>query len=67
MKKLQFIIYKIVNVANGKYYIGKHKTFELDDGYLGSGIAISGALRKYGKEAVQIPAFFAPTGTPSKS
>jgi len=50
MKKLQFIIYKIVNVANGKYYIGKHKTFELDDGYLGSGIAISGALRKYGKD-----------------
>lgn len=43
-------IYKITNLANGKMYIGKHKTSNLADGYMGSGTVINQALKKYGKE-----------------
>lgn len=45
-----FGIYKITNLLDGKMYIGKHKTIDLDDGYMGSGIHVSRALQKYGKE-----------------
>ena len=42
-------IYKITNMLNGMMYIGKHKTSNIDDGYMGSGIIISRAVRKHGK------------------
>jgi hypothetical protein len=45
---MYFTIYKITNVKTSKIYIGKHQTLDLDDGYLGSGIAISNAIRKHG-------------------
>lgn len=48
MENAYFTIYKTVNVANGKYYIGKHKTVALDDSYLGSGVALTSAIKKYG-------------------
>ena len=42
------VIYKTTNLINGKYYIGKDsKNYP---GYLGSGIAIKEAIKKYGKE-----------------
>lgn len=43
-------IYKVTNLVNGKWYIGKHSSRNLDDGYLGSGIAIRKAVEKFGKE-----------------
>lgn len=45
---MHFIIYKITNLVNGKVYIGKHRTSNLNDGYLGSGKLISLAVSKYG-------------------
>lgn len=49
MKRYIFV-YKITNTINGKFYIGKHSTLKIDDGYFGSGVLIKKAVNKYGKE-----------------
>lgn len=42
-----YTIYKITNKINGKYYIGKHQTTNIDDGYMGSGKILNQAIKKY--------------------
>ncbi len=45
------LIYKTTNIKNGKFYIGKHTVLEKYDYlYLGSGLALSYAIKKYGRQ-----------------
>lgn len=47
---MYYTIYKTINLLNGKYYIGKHQTKNVNDSYYGSGVALEKAIKKYGKE-----------------
>ena len=49
-KCMKYTIYQITNKLNGKIYIGKHQTKNINDGYFGSGVALKEAVKKYGKE-----------------
>lgn len=45
---MHYTIYKITNLINGKIYIGKHQTEDLNDGYMGSGKRLALAIEKHG-------------------
>jgi hypothetical protein len=47
---MYYTIYRITNKLNGRIYIGKHQTTDLDDNYMGSGKVLRRALCRYGKE-----------------
>jgi len=47
---MKYTIYQITNKLNGKVYIGKHQTENVDDNYFGSGVALRNAIKKHGKE-----------------
>lgn len=46
-----YFVYKTTNLVNNHIYIGVHETFNVDDGYLGSGKLLKQAIEKYGKES----------------
>jgi hypothetical protein len=48
-----YIIYKTTNTITNKFYIGKHQTNDLNDGYLGSGKLLRRAIQKYGRQNFQ--------------
>lgn len=48
---MYYTIYKITNTINGKLYIGKHQTVNLDDEYMGSGKYLKHAIKKYGVDS----------------
>lgn len=48
MENHVFVVYKVTNLQNQKFYIGVHKTKDPHDRYMGSGVAIKNAIAKYG-------------------
>lgn len=50
---MNYIAYMTVNLVNDKIYVGVHACKKIDDGYLGSGIEIVRAVKKYGRENFQ--------------
>lgn len=47
---MYYTIYKTTNKINGKFYIGKHQTENINDNYFGSGKALKEAIKIYGKD-----------------
>lgn len=47
-------LYKTTNTKTGQYYLGRHSTNNLNDGYLGSGYRLQRAIKKYGKENFKV-------------
>ena len=43
-------VYMTTNNINGMKYIGMHKSDDMNDNYLGSGVALHKAIKQYGKE-----------------
>ncbi len=50
MKRI-FFIYRTVNKVNNKKYYGKHSTYDMDDGYIGSGTILCRSIKKYSKDS----------------
>ena len=47
---MRYILYRTTCIVNNKFYIGKHQTEDINDGYLGSGLRLRLAIKKYGAE-----------------
>lgn len=47
--KIYHTVYKTTNLINGKIYIGIHSSSDQYDSYLGSGLILKHAIKKYGK------------------
>ncbi len=48
--KVYHYVYRIENLLDGKIYVGKHSTEDLEDGYMGSGTLLIRAIKKHGIE-----------------
>ena len=49
--KKYYFMYITTHIESGKYYIGRHETYDINDGYLGSGNLLKRAVKKYGKNS----------------
>lgn len=47
---MYYIIYKTTNVLTGEFYIGKHCTENLNDGYIGTGMTILKKIKQFGRQ-----------------
>ena len=47
---MHYLVYRTTCSVNGKVYVGVHVTNDIEDGYLGSGLAISRAIKKHGRD-----------------
>ena len=47
---IYFTVYKTTNKIPGQYYIGAHRTENPNDEYLGSGLYLTRAIKKYGRD-----------------
>ena len=47
-------IYLVTNKVSGKIYVGQHKAEKFESWYLGSGIHITNALKKYGRDKFSV-------------
>jgi hypothetical protein len=48
--KKYYIIYKVTNTKSNRFYIGQHRTDNIEDGYMGSGLYIQESKKKYKEE-----------------
>ena len=51
---MKHFVYKTYSDVNGKYYIGRHSTDNINDGYQGSGIWVRRSLKKGDKLITEI-------------
>jgi hypothetical protein len=48
---MHYLVYKTTNTKTFRYYIGAHRTDNLNDSYLGSGVELNGDIEAYGVDA----------------
>jgi hypothetical protein len=52
------LVYLITNLINNNIYVGKHSTYNLNDDYFGSGVAMLRAKKKYTKDNLRKDVLF---------